>query len=71
MNKYVGTIMWDNGEESTNYLNDFMKKSHQERVLLNRTTFYENIGFDNDEIQDLLEHPEKFELYCNIHGYQY
>jgi hypothetical protein len=38
---------------------------------LNKTTFYTNLGFDDEAIKDLLEHPEKFEKYCKEYGYEY
>ena len=37
-----------------------MKKSNEERVIENKKTFYINLGFEDEEIKDLLIHPEKF-----------
>ena len=71
MNQYINMEVWNSGEETTKYLNEFMGKSHQERVRLNKTTFYTNLGFDDEAIKDLLEHPEKFEKYCKEYGYEY
>lgn len=69
MNKYAEYEFW--GNEDKKYIDDFMQKSKEERVIENKKSFYESLGFDAEEVSDLIQNPEKFEQYCNLHGYQY
>lgn len=71
MNKYAGYEAWIKDENAQKTVDEFMHKSHEERVTENKRSFYEGLGFDDEEVNDLIQNPEKFEQYCNLHGYQY